>query len=290
LKTQNPNKTIIPTVWKLLEDQSFWEQPSHGLAVFVAPSFFDVYRVPAPLPELTLVDERFYITPLLPFMHPGEEFYILALGARAVRLLRCTQRGAAPVELPGLPEGAAEAPELAGISRAVRQALHGRRAPLVLAGAAPVLDRYRTSNSYPHLHAPAIAADPDELGDAQLQERGWELVGPSLEPAGDALDRYRRLRATQPALAPGRLPEIVPAARAGAVVTLLLARGRQQWGAIDGTGELRLHSQRQPGDTELLNAAAVDVLASAGAVHVVADDLLPGGAALAAILRAARAR
>lgn len=278
-------QTLLAPVWKLLEDQSFWEQPSQGLAVFVAPSFFDVYRAPAPLPELTMVEDRFYITPLLPFIRSGDEFYVLALGERAVRLLRCTQRSAAPVELPPWTPGTAEAPELAQLNRAVRAALRGQRAPLVLAGAAPLLARYRRANSYPHLHAAEIAADPDDLDAAQLQARAWELVRPSLEPAGEALDRYRQLCATHPELASRQLRDIVCAARAGAVAALLLTRGRQQWGVIDLAGELRLHGQRQPGDTELLNAAAIDVLASAGAVHVVAADLLPDSAPLAAILR-----
>jgi hypothetical protein len=52
--------------------------------------------------------------------------------------------------------------------------------------------------------------------------------------------------------------------------------------------EAELREQREPGDLDLLNDIALRVVRTGGEVIVVADDEMPGGVAIAAILRFAR--
>src|SRR6266571_6648284 len=45
---------------------SFWRQQSDGLALFLAPGFFQYFRLPLHFQELALLAEHFEIKPLLP--------------------------------------------------------------------------------------------------------------------------------------------------------------------------------------------------------------------------------
>ncbi len=79
------------------------------MAFFLAPQVFHAYRVPLLLDELGVVAHRFHIKPLLPLLSGDGHFFVLALSQKAVRLLQGTQYSISEVELPGVPQGIAEA-------------------------------------------------------------------------------------------------------------------------------------------------------------------------------------
>ena len=86
----------------------FWQVQSSGLALFLAPGAFYVYRLPLEMTELTVVGGRFHVKPLLP-MHTGDGvFYVLSLSQNAVRLLHGTRFSMHEIELPGGPKSMAE--------------------------------------------------------------------------------------------------------------------------------------------------------------------------------------
>lgn len=72
----------------LVDDEYFWQHQSEGLALFLAPDFFQSYRLPVHFDELVLAQDRFHIKPLLPILSVDGTFYLLALRQGGVTLLQ----------------------------------------------------------------------------------------------------------------------------------------------------------------------------------------------------------
>jgi len=100
---------LLQPVQQLLANHIFWQRQSHGLALFLAPQMFRAYSVPLPLDELVVVARRFHSKPLLPLLCGDGHFFVLALSQKAIRLLRGTRYSISEVELPGVPQGVADA-------------------------------------------------------------------------------------------------------------------------------------------------------------------------------------
>ncbi len=88
---------------RLMDEASFWRHQSGGLAVFVSPGTFGVYRLPLRTEELLTVSGRFHVKPLLPLFSRDGLFYVLALSQKHVRLLQCSRYSSREVEMPDVP-------------------------------------------------------------------------------------------------------------------------------------------------------------------------------------------
>jgi Bacterial archaeo-eukaryotic release factor family 3 len=93
---------------ELLQADPFWSYQSDGLALFLAPGWSRVFRLPLDLPELLVVADRFHVKPLLPLLANDQRFYVLALSQNEVRLLEGTRQSVDEVELEHVPENLAE--------------------------------------------------------------------------------------------------------------------------------------------------------------------------------------
>lgn len=93
---------------ELLPAGPFWSYQSDGLALFLAPGWSRVFRLPLDLPELVVVADRFHVKPLLPLLADDQRFYVLALSQNEVRLLEGTRQSVDDVELEHVPENLAE--------------------------------------------------------------------------------------------------------------------------------------------------------------------------------------
>jgi hypothetical protein len=94
---------------ELLDDATFWEHQSDGLALFLAPNAAYIYRLPLRFDELVVVAGRFHLKPLFPLLSGDGEFYILALSQNTVRLLHGTRHTVSELDLAGVPRSLAEA-------------------------------------------------------------------------------------------------------------------------------------------------------------------------------------
>ena len=83
----------------LVDDVEFWNRNEGGLAIYLAPDFFQAYRVPIELEEQCVVNDRFEVKPLLPLLE-GHRFYVLAVSDNDIRLLQCSPQSCCAVELP----------------------------------------------------------------------------------------------------------------------------------------------------------------------------------------------
>jgi len=276
----------------LLRNELFWRHPGEGLAVYSSAARFLTLRLPLRLTEEVAVGDRFRVRPLLGLLAGEETVYVLALSPRRIRLLECGGGTTLEILLPALPEGLASPVAEGDIVRylrlvdsTLRGALGDKRAPLVLAGDEPLTGLYRRANTHPGLIAEEVPGDPGDVAGEELDRRGRELLEPWLAERHAAAAALFERQAV-PGLATNALSAILPAANAGRVVTLLVARDGAAHGSFDPLSQrLELHGDPQPGDDDLLDAAAFFTLRGGGEVYPLARQVMPGGDAVAALLR-----
>lgn len=294
-----------------------------SLALFAAMDFFRAYSLPFELPELVNIGGRLFLRPLLPMLAGDDRFYILALSQKHVRLLYGTLYGSKEVQLHGVPANLFEVfenesfgrqkqfhtasradagnrpiPHGSGteikdriigffrrVEKGVTDAIKHQTAPLILAGVSYILPLYREVNTSPALVDDAITGNPDSLSAQQLHAAGWEIVQRRVEREKKrARDQYKELAGTPQTSS--NLREIVAASHNGRILSLFLAEGAEQWGFWDSEqGVAHVHHNREPGDEDLLNFAAIQTLLHHGNVYSVAPVELPDGANLAALFR-----
>lgn len=162
------------------------------------------------------------------------------------------------------------------------------QAPVVLAGVDYLLPIYREANTCAQLVDEGIAGNPEHLSDRELHDKAWAILEPLFARKLErAADQYREL------VGAGRasrdLEQILPAASAGRVDSLFVTVGVQVWGAFDEkSGELVVHGERESGDQDLLDLAAVQTLSHQGNVYAVGSDKMPdidADGSIAAIFR-----
>jgi hypothetical protein len=90
-------------------DEPFWQHQVDGLALFLSPTFFRIYRVPLSFEPLTQIGRRFHVKPLLPLFSDDGRFYILALSQDRVRLFQGTRHAVDEMELEDTPGSMADA-------------------------------------------------------------------------------------------------------------------------------------------------------------------------------------
>lgn len=302
---------FLAPVQQLLADYNFWQHQSDGLALFVAPEMFRLYRLPLPFEELVVVNQRFHIKPLLPLLSGESQFYVLALSQNQLRLLECTRYSVTEVDLPNVPQsrdealnydvGAERQPQFPSriqsfaapgiieyfrqVDRGLSEILEHKPAPLVLAGVEYLLPLYREVTAYAHVTETGITGNPEGLRAEELQKRAWSVVGPLFgKDLEDAAARYRRYAGT--GLASSDLTEVVLAAYHGRVATLFVACDVQQWGTFDAeTQHVQVTQEAAPEHEDLLDCAALHTFLNSGAVYAVPQEQVPDAAPLAAVLR-----
>jgi hypothetical protein len=163
--------------------------------------------------------------------------------------------------------------------------LASEKAPLVLAGVDYLLPIYREANTYGHLFKQGIEGSQEQLSDAEIQRRAWELVRPYFQKGREAAESLYHQQANK-SLASADLATVLPASYQGRVDTLFVALDEQRWGRYKPeAGQVELHTQQQPGDVDLLNLATIHVVLNSGDVYAGQRDELPDAEPLASILR-----
>jgi hypothetical protein len=306
----------------LIPDGSFWRHQGDGLALFLAPDFAESYTLPAAFEDLVVVADHFHLKPMLPMMASGEQFYVLGLSQKYVKLFRGGRFSVGEVNLDGVPSSLRDAlkyddrePSLqshgGGGTRAIfhgqglgkddpkddikryfrlidaglHEILKDERAPLVLAGVDYLLPLYREVTEYPHILDEGVIGSPEHVSTEELHARAWEIVSP-LFGRDQETAKARYLAVAETPNGTSDVKRAVRAAHQGRVDTLFVAIGEHLWGTWDETTEaIHIHDAPQAGDVDLLDAAAAQAWLHGGTVHAVPPDQVPGEARLAAVLR-----
>ncbi|MFN0089353.1 MAG: hypothetical protein ACKVWR_03645 [Acidimicrobiales bacterium] len=313
---------LLRPAGELLAGRDWWQHQSDGLAMFCAPGFFRVFRLPISVAVLAVVATRFHVRPLLPLVASDGRFWLLALSQNSVRLFSGTELTISELDTADTPTSMAEAlahedpekerqirstgPNGLGQSyghagggeddkaaieryfRAVDRGLAGLAldpsVPLVIAGVSYYGPIFRAVSVHPDILDDVVAGSPDDLSAVELHELAWAAVRAHLEARRRRWqDRYGQARADGRS-AEGLL-QVATAANEGRVELLILPSDGSRWASTDLAGDAIEHDQREPGDVDLLDVVAQQVLRTGGEIVVMKPDELPEDAIPAAILR-----
>lgn len=296
----------------LLDDEEFWQDLGHSLAVFVTPQGIVEFRLPSTLEANVSVGDRFAITPLLRALTFPHAAFALAISQNGVRLVEISaDLPPQAVAVPGLPRDAVSAvgPDsisgrahfrrLSGdegrkvrltqyaraVDHALRPVLRGESLPLVIAATEPLLSIYRGLTGYSNVASEPVRGNPDELTDAQIAERVREI----LDELYDA--QLAELRRTFDAhLTAGRtaqdLSDLARAAAWGNLDTLVVDMDAQVQGTVEADGSLVLGEET---GTDAIEEIARRAIATGAKVLAVRAADLPDGLQAFGILRFAPA-
>lgn len=99
---------FLESVETLLENGRL-PSDSDGLALFAKENDTQVHFLPQSFAECVMVDNQFFIKPLLPLLAEDKEFFILTLSQNEVQLYRADQEKIEEITPPDLPQSIAEA-------------------------------------------------------------------------------------------------------------------------------------------------------------------------------------
>jgi len=153
------------------------------------------------------------------------------------------------------------------IDIALHPVIKVEKAPLILASVDYLLPLYQKITSYPHLIGECIPGNPELLSDHELRDKGWALVQAYFE-RDVRMTREKYSLSTGTSRSSSTLKEVCTAAYQGKVESLFVNIHRQIWGVYNPeTGKLLVHEKKEPGDDDLLNAAAIETLSRRGKVY-----------------------
>lgn len=90
---------LLAPAQALVSNQLFWQYQSDGLALLLAPGTMQSYRLPLQFEEMVVVNDRFYVKPLLAMVSSDDTFYLLTLRQGGVRLLQGSRFSLAEIKL-----------------------------------------------------------------------------------------------------------------------------------------------------------------------------------------------
>jgi hypothetical protein len=155
----------------------------------------------------------------------------------------------------------------------------------VLAGVNYLLPIYQEANTYNFIVEEGIQHNTKERTAQELHAEAWAIVEPLFQADQQkAIDYYHE------SIAAGKgsndLDEVIQGAFYGRVEQLFVPVGVQKWGHFDPDSmEIERHNEAQPGDEDLLNAAAIQTIFHGGTVYAVEPGAVPDEAPVAAVFR-----
>lgn len=175
-----------------------------------------------------------------------------------------------------------------GVDESVNGYIGGEDVPLLLAGTSEYLPFYREVNSYSHLTENEIVeGNIDSWTTEELHEKAWSVVEPVFREAEkEETERFDQLYYQDEKMASDDFHEVLPGCAYSRVQTLFVPVGEYRWGRFDpSTNTVEVHEDKQPGDGDLLNYAAVKAYLNGATVHVLRPEKMPGGRSIAATFR-----
>jgi len=307
----------------LVEQFEFWQHQEAGLALFVAEGFFQTQQLPYEVEELTIVSDRFHTSPLLPLLTDNGSFYLLAASQNAVRFFEADRYSISEMPLADTPLSLEEAlkydeadPQLqmhqgAGnsvayhgqgvdednenseirrffhkVDEGVMAAIADQHKPLLFAGVDFLFPIYQDANNYPHLVVEQhLTGNPDNVGAEELHCNAWAALSDHFSQAQrNAVDEYHAEANVDKAS--DNIEELIPAAFSGQIDKLFMVSNQHVWGQFNAyENQLTIHEEKEVGDRDLLELAALKTLVNQGQVFMVEADEMPKQSKLAATLR-----
>ncbi|MEO0408701.1 MAG: hypothetical protein AAF289_15255 [Cyanobacteria bacterium P01_A01_bin.135] len=153
------------------------------------------------------------------------------------------------------------------IDNALCDAVSTNAPPLVVAGVDSVQDIFRNLSKYPNLVASGIDGNPEVAKPEELRQEALTVLEPLTQSSLKAAWKtYEDLTGSDTITS--NVEDILVAANRGQVDTLFLDPHQPQWGSYNPkTVEIERYEQAHPKTDDLLNLAAIAVLANGGQVY-----------------------
>ncbi|MGK0186018.1 MAG: hypothetical protein ACI9R3_001801 [Verrucomicrobiales bacterium] len=275
---------------------------------------------------MAVVADSFHIKPLLRIHQSADRYHVLGISRHEVKLFEGNRDALDPIEFPAdvlqiiadAQERDRKVPHVevrtsqAG-STAIGARGGGQAAGAAVQNAEPffrtvdhiILDRYSRPTGLPLLlaalpehHTPfrrisrnplliesGVETNPDALSVDKLRERAWKAVLPHYKTRLTGLIEVFGTAHAQE-LGDDSLEEVMRAAMAGRVETLLIEADRQIPGRVDAaTGAIEFADLTEPDIDDLLDDLAELTMKSGGQVVIVPSEQMPTDSGLAAIYR-----
>lgn len=318
-------KTLLQPGYDLVQDEIFWTQLTAGLAVFIAEGYFKFIKMPVAPQEDLVVENSFYVTPLVPLLTSNEQFYVVVISKKQVKLFRGDAFGLECLQVPELNNGLGDAPIIDGGSETTfrlseggggsasyhghgggnhlddkaiiatyletaddvlwKEVLHDKNAPLLIAGVEYLIPIYKSVTDYTYLWDDVLTGSYEHMDTATLYTHVREKMRPLFE---QKRTKALTLYGNQAGtnLTSAILEDIVPAAYYGRVAHLFVKKGTHVWGAFDEMeNTLKKHGVDTRESEDLIDNAVEKTLQNGGEVHVLEADQMPTDSDLAAIMR-----
>lgn len=310
--------------YKLLKDEKLWLNMMPGFAVFIAEGYFKYIKLPVRPGNHFVVEESFYVTPLLPALMNSDYFYVLSISKKQCKFYKGNPFGIEEMEIEGMPDGIMEEISDRGVSTTFRTgsgegagegAYHGlsdgtkddkvylrhylqladeaiwkqvlarQTAPLVLVGVDYVISTFRQISQYQNIWDATITGNYDHKNEQELFPMVMEVIHPYFETdVKKALEEFGNYMAQGQAST--KIDEVVSASYYGRVSQLFVQKNHHIWGRFDEMNDKVTHLQEDDeGAQDLIDNAVVKTLLMGGDVFTLEENEMPNNSQLAAIFR-----
>lgn len=163
--------------------------------------------------------------------------------------------------------------------------LKAEHRPVVLAGVDYLRPIFREAGDLPFIVEHGVEGNPEGLSDDDLRARAWPVVEPVMRREVDDI-RDRFLSGRNRGAASSSLPEVLGAATAGRVDSLLIDCSAHRWGLFEpATESIEELDPEDPRAVDLLDLAARRALLTGAKVYALSGEQMPDGDPVAALFR-----
>ena len=312
---------ILKPAKDLLEKPMFWAHQDNGLVVYLAKGYFNHFQLPYSVEEKSYINTHFLITPILPMVSLDGTFNVLAISRKNARLLKCTRNDVTDITPDDVSTAVDDYLEVAqekqlqfhtgadgskamffghgsgdedhrGVLEAYFRELEEGMTkelkkdynPVVLVGLEDNLAFYKSINSYNRTVDHTIDANPDEMKDHELKDKGFEKIQSYfLKDMYNSLDQFSERADSKVS---NNLSEVIESTVMGKSKTIFIAMGDDRWGQYDEDAhEVHLTDNPSNGDVDLLNWLAVKGIETGSNVYILPRDEMPMKSTVAAEFR-----
>lgn len=318
-------KTMLEPGYDLLRNDDFWLEQSLGLAVFISENYFKYIKMPQAAIEYIVIEDTFYVTPLIPLMLSRECFYLLVISKKQCKLFKGNAFGIEFINVEGLPNSLEEELGDTDVETTFRaggrggtgganfhgagggnnnddktyignyleavddiiwkQVLHNETAPLLLAGVEYLIPIYKSVSDYNHIWEDALTGSHERDELPALYKKAREKMEPYFQ---QRINKALETYGNQSAtqLTSSVIDDIIPATYYGRVSYLFVQKGQHTWGTFDEMeNKISYSNENDEFAQDLIDNAVVKTLLNGGEVFLLEAEKMPGNSKLAAIFR-----
>lgn len=302
---------IETAISDLIDDQGFWTNQAHSLAILATSEVLRTYRLANRIDDQIYVSDRFHLQPLLRAITFPHNAFVLVLAEGGVRFYEVTAEfDAVEIRVPDMPKDAGDAlgkttlndrspsgrfqgsegqnlrlrQYVRIVDQALRNVVKGRERPLIIAAADPLASMFRQVSTYHNIAPGEIKGNAELMNAAQLAAGAREILDHIY--AGTVQDlklQFEQRKSDGRAISD--VGQTARAATFGAIDTLLFDMDADMPGQVGEDGSVHPSDQTGAGNYGIVDEIAGRALISGARVVAVRKADLPADGVLAAILR-----